>query len=76
MLYPNPAKNALGLKIAESDHHKIDAWFVCDGNGRIASHSKYPPNSSLDIKSLVPGAYTLLLIANGEVIGIRKFVKG
>ncbi|MGB4850142.1 MAG: T9SS type A sorting domain-containing protein [Saprospiraceae bacterium] len=75
-VFPNPAKNILELHISETHRNLIDTWIIFDSHGRIAAQDLYMQDRSLNITSLAPGVYTLLLMSNKNVIGVKKFVKG
>ncbi|HZV70853.1 MAG TPA: T9SS type A sorting domain-containing protein [Saprospiraceae bacterium] len=74
-VFPNPAKQTLQLQISETHRIAIDTWIIYDNQGRIAAHDLYRHGRSLNITALAPGAYTLLLMSNKEVIGVKTFVK-
>ena len=75
-VYPNPAKNKLELQIDETHRNLVDSWVIYDSQGRIAIQALYLHDVSLNITSLTPGAYTLVLLSNKKMIGSKTFVKG
>ena len=75
-VYPNPAKNKLELQIDETHRNLVDSWVIYDSQGRIAIRALYLHDVSLNITSLTPGAYTLVLLSNKKMIGSKTFVKG
>ncbi|HLF65773.1 MAG TPA: T9SS type A sorting domain-containing protein, partial [Saprospiraceae bacterium] len=75
-VFPNPAKNTLELLISDIHKNRIDRWMIYDSHGRMIANALYEDHRSLDIRSLAPGIYTLLLNAKGETIGRKMFVKG
>ena len=75
-VYPNPAKNKLELQIDETHRNLVDSWVIYDSQGRIAIQALYLHDVSLNITSLTPGVYTLVLLNNKKMIGSKTFVKG
>lgn len=75
-IFPNPAKNKLELQIDDAHRNLIDTWAIYDSHGRIATQALFQQDRSLNITSLSPGAYTLILISNKKMIGAKTFVKG
>ncbi len=75
-VFPNPAKDKLELRIAETYHLLIDTWIIYDSQGRIVAQGLYRQDQSLNITSLTPGAYTVMLMHDKNVIGTKAFVRG
>jgi hypothetical protein len=74
-VFPNPAKQKLELSIPEMNRSLVDQWMIYDSNGKIIKQSLFQQDHSLNITSLPPGAYNLILAGKGEVIGAKTFVK-
>ena len=74
-VFPNPAKNKLELQIDKSHRDLIDTWVIYDSQGKTALKKSFQQEESLNITSLTPGAYTLVLIGKKKVIGSKAFVK-
>ena len=75
-VFPNPVRDKLELQINETYTHLIDAWIIYDSQGRIVAQGMYRQDQSLNITSLIPGAYTVMLMNDKKVIGAKAFVKG
>jgi uncharacterized repeat protein (TIGR01451 family) len=75
-IFPNPAEHVLELHIPETHRNKVDTWIIYDSQGRTATQGVYLHDQSLNIRSLIPGVYNLMLMSNKKVIGAKTFVKG
>ena len=75
-VFPNPANQLLEIQLDEIHSNLIDTWIIFDSKGRIATQALYLSDRPLNITSLAPGAYNLLLIGNKKVIAAKTFVKG
>jgi uncharacterized repeat protein (TIGR01451 family) len=74
-LYPNPVDNLLFLALPEMDRQLISSFECINHLGQTILNVRELTNNSLDVKSLIPGIYFLLLKSNGVLIGMRSFVK-
>lgn len=75
-VFPNPAKDKLSLAISANDLNRIDAYKVINQLGQpVPGQTNILDHAVLNIAGLAPGVYFIMLVENGVVVGMRKFVK-
>jgi hypothetical protein len=72
MLYPNPAKNTLNIRLGQSSN--VSDYSVIDVSGKILLSGKAGSESAINISSLAAGTYLLKLSGDSAQVS-KMFIK-
>jgi uncharacterized repeat protein (TIGR01451 family) len=73
-LFPNPANAVIHIAIPDEYIDRLDAFEIKDITGRLLKSDKLVCDV-VDVTSLSPGVYHLILTQNGIMMGQRQFAK-
>ncbi|MFH2142421.1 MAG: T9SS type A sorting domain-containing protein [Bacteroidota bacterium] len=73
ILYPNPAKNNINVKVINHKKWEIKLEIV-DMHGRVVQEIEFGNNINVDISDLQPGLYFVKIITGNNTI-LKKFIK-
>ncbi|MDX1666899.1 MAG: T9SS type A sorting domain-containing protein [Saprospiraceae bacterium] len=76
LLYPNPVKSSINLKLQALRERPI-TWNILALDGRTETEGKIPPHhryATIDLPDLGPGQYILRII-DGRKVSQRRFIK-
>ncbi|MFO7853382.1 MAG: T9SS type A sorting domain-containing protein [Bacteroidota bacterium] len=72
-IWPNPVKDILNINIDESDLARDIEINIYDSNGRWMMTERQ--TSTLNVKSLPPGVYIIIIKAENRLIGYNRFIR-
>ncbi|MBK8505420.1 MAG: choice-of-anchor B family protein [Saprospiraceae bacterium] len=73
LVFPNPVKSILNIQTQEV---KIDEIVIYDMEGKMVLRKSFANTGFIEIATLRPGSYVLLLKYQGKNLTTKKFIKG
>lgn len=73
-IFPVPAHDFITIDL-EMDQERKYTYTIVNSLGNECGHSDLLNSMAIDIASLIPGVYVLMLQEKGSIVGLAKFIK-
>ena len=74
-IYPNPSFDKINLDIPLDYLQRVESYEIISMLGLSVDVSKFRNEELINVAHLKPGVYQVLLKENGNIIGVKKFIK-